>query len=376
MLKDEHEIMSGWKNTREPVVSIICTAYNHESYIKESIEGFLSQETNFSFEIIIHDDASTDNTAKIIREYEKKYPNIIKPIYQRENQYSKGVRISLSLCKNICKGKYVAFCEGDDYWTDSKKLQKQYDALSENPQCKICCCLVLCCDEKGNKLDFTIPKSSLYFSNKTGIISCDEVASLLLKQHIYPFQTSSYFIERSVLLKEDKDLNHLLRDEGTLRRCILEGDFYYIGQPMSMRRFGSKNSWSMTYRKGGKNSVLKILKEQFYMDLYFDNYSVGKYREYIITNLFDDYYKALYISNATATKLKNECISVYGEEQYLLYYENYKKKLSKSKRIKVFMIEKVPVFAILMYNIKRAIVNVVYSIPGLYEKYLTIKNKQ
>jgi len=96
------------------------------------------QETNFPIEILIHDDASTDGTADIIREYEQKYPEIIKPIYQTENQYSKGIKISQTFNWSRAKGKYIAICEGDDYWIDPYKLQKQVDFLENNPDYGLC----------------------------------------------------------------------------------------------------------------------------------------------------------------------------------------------------------------------------------------------
>jgi len=92
------------------------------------------QKTNFPVEILIHDDASTDGTADIIREYEAQYPDIIKPIYQTENQYSKGIKISQVYQFPRAKGKYIALCEGDDYWIDPYKLQKQVDFLEANPE--------------------------------------------------------------------------------------------------------------------------------------------------------------------------------------------------------------------------------------------------
>lgn len=121
--------------TNDPLVSICCITYNHEKYIQQCLEGFLIQKTTFPFEILIHDDASTDRTADIIREYETKYPDIIKPIYQTENQYSKGVFISATYNWSRAKGKYIALCEGDDYWIDPMKLQKQVDFLEAHPEC-------------------------------------------------------------------------------------------------------------------------------------------------------------------------------------------------------------------------------------------------
>lgn len=125
-------------NNTIPLVSICCTTYNHLNYIRQCLDGFVMQKTNFPIEILIHDDASTDGTQDIIREYEAKYPNIIKPIYQKENQYSKGVKVSLVYNYSRTKGKYIALCEGDDYWTDPYKLQKQVDFLESHPDYVMC----------------------------------------------------------------------------------------------------------------------------------------------------------------------------------------------------------------------------------------------
>lgn len=130
--------MSNNLEKKEILVSICCITYNHESFIRECLDGFLMQKTNFKFEVLIHDDASTDNTANIIREYEQKYPEIIKPIYQTENQYSRGVEVSTTYNFPRAKGKYIAMCEGDDYWIDPYKLQKQVDFLEANPEFSIC----------------------------------------------------------------------------------------------------------------------------------------------------------------------------------------------------------------------------------------------
>lgn len=125
-------------NNESIIVSIKCTAYNHEKYIRETLEGFIMQKTNFRFEAIVHDDASTDNTADIIREYAEKYPDIIKPIYETENQYSKKDGSLLRIMNEASRGKYFALCEGDDYWTDPYKLQKQVDFLESHPDYVLC----------------------------------------------------------------------------------------------------------------------------------------------------------------------------------------------------------------------------------------------
>lgn len=126
--------------TNTPLVSIRCITYNHEKYIRDALEGFVMQKTNFKFEAIVHDDASTDNTAAIIQEYAEKYPDIIKPIFETENQYSKKDG-SLRRIMNEAvhpNAKYIAFCEGDDFWTDPYKLQKQFEIMENNPNCSLC----------------------------------------------------------------------------------------------------------------------------------------------------------------------------------------------------------------------------------------------
>jgi len=132
MLRSEQEIMKNWKgDISKPVVSICCITYNHEKYIEDAIRGFLIQETDFPFEIIIRDDASTDSTSNIIKKYQKQYPHIIKPIFEKENTYSKGIP-PFPITFKQAQGKYIALCEGDDYWIDSKKLQIQIDFLEKN----------------------------------------------------------------------------------------------------------------------------------------------------------------------------------------------------------------------------------------------------
>ena len=124
---------------KEIVVSISCITYNHAPYIRQCLDGFMMQQTDFAYEVLIHDDASTDGTTEIIKEYETKYPDIIKPIYEEENQWVKGRKGSAVFNFPRAKGKYIALCEGDDYWTDPLKLQKQVDILEGNLNYSICC---------------------------------------------------------------------------------------------------------------------------------------------------------------------------------------------------------------------------------------------
>lgn len=118
-----------------PLASISCATYNHAPFIRQCLDHLLAQKTNFPFEIIIHDDASTDGTMEIVAAYALQYPDIIFPQYQNENQYSKGIR-GLQSRYNYprCRGRYIAICEGDDYWPDPLKLQRQVDFLERHEE--------------------------------------------------------------------------------------------------------------------------------------------------------------------------------------------------------------------------------------------------
>jgi len=121
----------------KPLLSICCTSFNHGKYLKETLDGFLLQKTTFPIEIIVHDDASTDNSAEIIKEYAAKDDRFV-TILQTENQYSKKIKPWANFVFPKAQGKYLALCEGDDYWTDSLKLQKQVDFLEENKDFELC----------------------------------------------------------------------------------------------------------------------------------------------------------------------------------------------------------------------------------------------
>lgn len=142
-----------------PLVAIHCLVYNHEPYLRDCFEGFVMQQTNFSFVAIVHDDASTDNSAAIIREYETKYPHIFVPIYEKSNVYSVGGFDSISQIMNQAietyGAKYIALCEGDDYWIDPYKLQKQVDILENDSNYTMCYTNYVTVDHHNNPISWT-----------------------------------------------------------------------------------------------------------------------------------------------------------------------------------------------------------------------------
>lgn len=140
----------------EPIlVAIHCLVYNHEPYLRDCLDGFVMQKTNFRFVAIVHEDCSTDNSAAIIREYEAKYPDIFRPIYETENQWHKtdgSLGRIMNAAIDATGAKYIAMCEGDDYWTDPYKLQKQVDFLESHPECSMCFHGVQILDELSHEL--------------------------------------------------------------------------------------------------------------------------------------------------------------------------------------------------------------------------------
>ena len=188
ILRSQEEIMSKWPANATPLVSIRCTVFNQEQYVADCIEGFLIQETDFPFEICIHDDASPDKTADIIRKYEAKYPKIVKAIYETENLWSKPDTRFTQIVTSMLTGKYIAMCEGDDYWTDPHKLQRQVDFLESHPEYSLSA-------ENGTVL-FTETGVVQPFSNEPERdISLDE---LLIKRR---FPTASVLFHRAHLLE-------------------------------------------------------------------------------------------------------------------------------------------------------------------------------
>ena len=230
----------------EVKVSICCLVYNHEKYLRRCLESLLEKETNFIYEILVHDDASTDKSTEIIREFEKKYPEIIKPIYQTENQYSKGVNISWTYQYPRAEGKYLAWCEGDDFWSDPKKLQLQYETLEKYENCGFCAHSVLCVSEDGKSIQGKYPDIEL----SDGILKSEKWIEYLLKENRYLFQTSSYFMRKEIIQKEKLEIPEFVRispvgDIALMLLAALKGDAYFIKRPMSCYRKNSNGSWNV-----------------------------------------------------------------------------------------------------------------------------------
>ncbi len=267
-------------------VSVLCMAYNQEKYIRQTLESFVMQKTNFPFEVLINDDASTDKTPEIIKEFADKYPNIIKPVYQKENQYSKGVSIHNDFLFPKAAGKYLAFCEGDDFWTDENKLQIQYDIMEKNPDCPLCLHKVRVVSENGNELKETYPK---HLGKK--VLTTENFLKLIF--YTYTFQTSCYFLRKEDYKNFTQNFNESLLlyrlylelkigDEPTLLYFGLLGKTYYINKVMSKYRKNSLGSWTSRTNSKPNEQKVKMFKYLIKITEEIDKYTSYKYHELCI----------------------------------------------------------------------------------------------
>lgn len=235
-LRTEEKIKSLWVDKEKIVVSVVCATYNHEHYIEDAITSFLMQETHFAFEIIIYDDASTDNTAKVIREYQAKYPTIIKPIYSQKNRYSKGGFKPSPYAASFAKGSFVALCEGDDFWCSTKKLQEQFKAMDQQTEINLCVHSAYSLHRDGSSTIYTKHSKENTILKNTNFITGDGGYVV----------TSSLFIRKCVL----DNLPDWFYQHAPV------GDYYiqmlssypngaiYLNEPMSVYRREAENNWS------------------------------------------------------------------------------------------------------------------------------------
>ncbi|MEG1875956.1 MAG: glycosyltransferase [Lachnospiraceae bacterium] len=219
----------------EIMVSIVCLTYNQGFFIKDAIESFLKQKTKFPIEIIVHDDASTDGTTEIIKEYVKKYPEIIVPIFQKDNQYN-ICRIFPKYVLPKVRGKYIALCDGDDYWTDSMKLQLQVEFMEKHNECTLTMhnATSVRYDNGEKKVLNTFTESGFYNQREQVISGLGSVfpacASMLFRSEIMK-QIPDFFLK-------PKAIDYSLR-----QYCAIKGKVYYDKRNMSVYRVATPKSF-------------------------------------------------------------------------------------------------------------------------------------
>lgn len=234
----------------EPAVSVCVIAYNHAKYIRQCLDGIIEQQTDFPFEIVIHDDCSSDGTSEIIAEYQKRFPDLINAILQSENQYRKGRHI-LPITVEQSRGDYIAICEGDDYWNHDRKLQKQYEWMEINESSPFCFHNVIVRNEtKGTTNGNLVP------SGQSPMFSIDDV----LQSNI--IGTCSTFIRKDMMPKWTADLNVLKC--GDWPRWILmlqHGEAGYLDGSWGCHRHHEGGTWSTLSESNKLKNSLQVLDQ-------------------------------------------------------------------------------------------------------------------
>ena len=253
-------------------VSILCTVYNHEKYISRALQSFIDQKTNFNFEIIVHDDCSTDRSALIIKEYQKKFPDIIKPIFQSENQYSKGKMILQEFLIPKIRGDYFAICEGDDYWIDNNKLQKQVDYMEKHKACTLCIHNSIFVSEDETFLQHHIVTSGLPRE-----ISCEEV---ILGDG--GFCSTNSIIAPTWTLKSLPSYFEFMSLDLVWQMYLASlGKTYCFSDYMSAYRVGSLDSWTQRFINAPQEQRVKFYNKVIKLRELFDLYTKFKYHSSI-----------------------------------------------------------------------------------------------
>ncbi|MBQ7868288.1 MAG: glycosyltransferase [Clostridia bacterium] len=242
--------------TQKPLVSICTTTYNHARYLRQTLDSFLMQKCDFPFEILVHDDVSTDGTIDILREYAQKYPDIVKPLFEEENQYSKGVPINETFNFPRAQGKYIALCEGDDYWCDETKLARQIAHMEADPECTFCFTNGYIHDENGVAPDRKfIPyyeSEREHYTGESACYSLDEIARL-------SFIPTASFVFRVDALRRLPDTFSKECQHGDLRMKLFltaAGHAWY------------EHVYGCVYRENVSGSAMQIWKKEKRDQLY------------------------------------------------------------------------------------------------------------
>lgn len=278
-------------------VSVIVICYNHRNYIRQCIESILAQKTDFKFEIIVHDDASDDGSLHIINQLKRKFDDNIYIYKEHSPVYLKhGAEILYEKLIKNAKGKYLAFCEGDDYWCDKSKLQRQYDKMEQYGECGICVHPVKLYDCMNKKNIGVIPNNRKF--QGTNIIKNTDIVYKWIREGAF-FAANAFFVRKSCL--QD------VAPEFVRRTCMLDftmflevlatADVLFLPEPMAYKRVYNINSMSLQNQSKDKKKKLKNLKDISVILQLYDEYSKYHYHREIENVVLFEKIKANLIEN-------------------------------------------------------------------------------
>lgn len=317
-----------------PLVSIVCITYNHVKYIRNTLDGFLMQDTPFPCEILIHDDASTDGTDDIIREYADRYPERISPLFETENQFSRGVDV-LAEVYSKCQGRYYAICEGDDFWIDPNKLRVQVEYMEAHPDCMM---------TLHNALVFNY---DTYRFNLYGHVENDHDLSPaeVIKSG---YATASMVFRPEAVFPQGSFYGAGKIGDWPLRLHVLaQGKkIHYFNRTMCVYRAMTPHSFCRrTY-----GAFVPAIKHVWELIDLMEQYNIAterKFEKYIITRVQNSVYDLFRIAE---TKNKDEFVALLehcGKDFLHIHKEGY---LAKVKRIFVQVYDKNPPLAAIIEN--------------------------
>ena len=234
------------------LLTVYCAAYNQAPYIRQTLDGFLAQKTNFKFQIVIHDDASTDGTDDIIREYAAQYPDLITPLFETTNQWSQHDNTLPKLMYDRARGKYLAICEGDDVWTDPLKLQKQVDFFETHPEYTLLC-------HNWKVFDgVTYSNSPIHDLYKQPF-----TFTFATLPWVWITKTLTIMIRRDAIHVEDLLKYKLCRDVHTVYYALKSGKGYYMPEIMAMYRVHNGGVWSKIDLNERNRTTYDLYKELY-----------------------------------------------------------------------------------------------------------------
>ncbi len=294
------------------MVSVVMPTYNHEKYIRQAIEGVLMQKTDFLFELIIVEDCSTDETKNIALEYADQYPGKINVLTSEKNL---GITDNYIRAMGSISGKYIALCEGDDYWTDPSKLQKQVDFLEAHPDCSLCFHPVGHVFVDNTQNDFVFgPK----IDGNHVFTSEEIVEGILIRTVSMLFKTESIRDLKSWVYGAPLD------DLALQLHCASKGNVGYIGgKPMSAYNRGNEGAWSAgetsTDFEESKKWHIKRYEAHIKVFNMFNSYTQLKYNNQIQNRITTHTIRYMSYMLPISTR-KEQFKIIYDKKRYLRYF--------------------------------------------------------
>lgn len=338
-LKTENDIMQSWKSNNETImISVIAISYNHEEFIEKTICGILSQNINIPYEIIIHDDASNDNTRNIIKFYKNKYPNIMKIVLRKENSYSKnGFKFMKDLYQKSV-GEFIAIVECDDYWIDKSKLKKQFNILNDSHY--------NACSTKSIKMNNgKIYKKHPKATSKNKILSTEDIVSN--SGGIIP--TASLMFRKSIVENlpnwfwEMNPADYYLQVFASNPNGIIE-----INEYTCITNMNTQSSWTRLKRNElNRNIIIKRFNKKI-----IDLKRLNKHFDFV----YDISIKKRISSAASECLLESFSINDYECAKYFSNKITYKNKLNFKLKFLIFLLK-----SKLVFNIAARIKNAIYK---------------